>query len=216
MDAPCFNSQVWNAWFHYEDGSQYGVWVLGVQFDYSGGFPVEVNGVIDPADRDNFNCFVFANPQALVIYNTQFYVPGVPYQLAALAKALYDAGVTQLGPSGSNPPGVGPNDIADDYSITCGDVNPNPTGASASGEGNCYAAPGLNVGCPPGYYYDPTSETCLPICGTNPSFCAPLVPPTPGASCNLTCQPPQYLDQNQCKCIDPPMPSRRRLPHASL
>ena len=66
------------------------------------------------------------------------------------------------------------------------------------------------INCPVGFVYDTLSELCVlrpPIPFIPPEL--PHNPPfPPDGGCLLTCQSPMVLDRVNCKCIDPPMPSK--------
>jgi hypothetical protein len=79
----------------------------------------------------------------------------------------------------------------------------------------------LLPGCPPGTTYDARREQCVPqvrgqICRPTESLdllsgaCVAL-PIVIGGGCGLTaadCKPPSHVDTVNCRCIDPPAPSR--------
>jgi hypothetical protein len=167
-------------------------------------YPDEINGEIDPANRDGINYFAFPDPAAWAIWES-YYLNGEPYQLGGVAHDIYIAGLTDLGT------GLGP---ADDYAIACGaGGGPSPT------TGNGYSGPGgtqesADLGCPNGYYFDPVTEACLPLCGEDGQWCAgALAPPSGGGgtgSCAIGHPPPcakgEALNIGGCCVPDPPVP----------
>jgi hypothetical protein len=137
--ANCLNCV---AWFHYEDGSPDGLWVVGL------------TGPCDDM-RENHGTgvtyfgFPFEpNPKAQQIW-IGYNMFNTPVPLEALADALYYEQQTKLSTDGQS---------ADDYKVVCADVV--PTGAP----------------CPPGYYFDGATETCMPLSGV---IRIPVVTPVP-------------------------------------
>ena len=132
--ATCTN---YGAWFHYEDGTPAGVWLLLVVAP-GGFFPKGYLPGPLPSTTPGTYAIAFdphLNPIIAPVLS-QLNRFGTDVSIELVADALYRNGQTRL-PAYTRP--------ADDYATGCADTQP----------------PGTS--CPPGTFYDPATELCKPL-----------------------------------------------------
>jgi hypothetical protein len=144
--ATCTN---WGAWFHYEDGTPNGVWVL-LMIAPGGIFPAgSLPGTLpSPSGALPFIAFDPALNPRLVSLLSELAAFGTDVTIQLVADRLYYYAQTAI-----------PQYLhtADDFAIACADAA--PTGTV----------------CPPGSIFDPATETCQPL--VRPVI-APIIPVT--------------------------------------
>jgi len=147
--ATCTN---YGAWFHYEDGTPDGVWLLLVVAP-GGFFPKGYLPGPLPSTTPGTYAIAFdphLNPIIAPVLS-QLNRFGTDVSIELVADALYRNGQTHI-PAYTRP--------ADDYATGCADTQP----------------PGTS--CPPGTFYDPATELCKPL--IRPILVPiPVTPPPP-------------------------------------
>src|SRR5712691_7724680 len=146
--ATCTN---YGAWFHYEDGTPDGVWLLLV-IASGGAFPKGYLPGPLPLVTSGPYAIAFDPHQNPIIAPvlSQLNRFGTDVSIELVADALYRNGQTHI-PAYTRP--------ADDYAVGCADAQP----------------PGTS--CPPGTFYDPATELCKPL--IRPILVPIPVTPTP-------------------------------------
>jgi hypothetical protein len=147
--AACTN---YGAWFHYEDGTPDGAWVLLI-IAPGGTFPAGYFPGPLPTPSGDLP-FIYFDPAlnpiiAPVLKSLNRF--GTPVSIEVVAHALYVNAQTAI-PQYSH--------RADDYAIGCADAAP------------------AGMKCPPGMYFDPATELCKPL--IRPVIVpTPIIPPPP-------------------------------------